>query len=251
MAAIPPTAAWNHLLEQHVHVIDNGHASQVDYAGMQAEHAQLDQYTRSLSKVSQTQFDHWNKHAQMAFLINAYNAFTVQLILTSWPKLDSIKDLGGWFSSPWKKRFFTLLGKKRTLDEVEGMLRKPGRYDDPRIHFAINCASIGCPMLQPHAYTGKQLDQQLDQATADFLGDHKRNRYDAKEGVLNVSKIFDWYADDFRRGSAGPVRKFLAAHARQLSDDATARTRIANGNFEIGYLDYNWQLNATGKRHAR
>lgn len=183
----------------------------------------------------------------MAFLINAYNAFTVKLILTRWPDLSSIKDLGSLFSSPWKKRFFNLLGNKRTLDEVEGMLRKPGRYDDPRIHFAINCASIGCPMLQPHAYDGKQLDHQLDAATADFLGDHSRNRYDAKNGVLKVSKIFDWYADVFSRGKAGSVKKFLAAHAEQLSDDPAARKRIGSGDAEIDYLDYDWQLNSTGK----
>ncbi len=241
--ATPDTAAWDGLLQRHVKVVGDGHASRVDYAGMRADRDTLDRYTDALSKITQAQFKAWDKPAQMAFLINAYNAFTVKLILTKWPQLKSIKDLGGWLSSPWKLRFFTLLGQRTTLDETETKLREPGQYDDPRIHFAINCASIGCPMLQAHAYHGATLDAQLDQATDDFLADHSRNRYDASKNVLMLSKIFDWYADDFSRRGSSSLNKFLAAHATQISTAPGLSVRIANGDVKIEYLPYDWQLN--------
>jgi len=132
----PSNALWTSLLKHHVVIVEGGHASRVDYAGMRRDQILLDKYTRQLSAVAPAQFRTWGKSEQMAFLINAYNAFTVQLILRRWPKLDSIKDLGGLFSSPWRQRFFILLGHRMDLDGIEAMLREPGRYNEPRIHFA-------------------------------------------------------------------------------------------------------------------
>lgn len=117
-----------------------------------------------MSRVDQLEFDQWSTRQQLAFLINAYNAWTVELILEKWPDIDSIKDLGGIFSSPWRKEFISLLGEKRSLDNIEhDLIRGSGRYQDPRIHFAVNCASIGCPALRAEAYTGAKINQQLDQ----------------------------------------------------------------------------------------
>jgi len=240
---MPSSGIWNALLERHVVVIDGGHASRVDYAGMRHDEALLDTYTGQLSAVTSAQFDAWGKADQTAFLINAYNAFTIEKVLTRWPELHSIKDLGSFLSSPWRDRFFTLLGERRDLDDIEGMLRAPGRYDDPRIHFALNCASLGCPMLQPFAYDGVQLDRQLSVAVAGFLGDSSRNRYDAATGALEVSHIFDWYADDFSRGPAGSVKGFLAAHAALLSDDPTIQRRLREQSVSIHFLPYDWRLN--------
>ncbi|MDE2307171.1 MAG: DUF547 domain-containing protein [Xanthomonadaceae bacterium] len=242
-AQVPSSGIWNVLLARHVVVIDGGHASRVDYAGMRRDKALLDTYTRQLSAVTAAQFDAWGKADRMAFLINAYNAFTVEKVLTRWPDLHSIKDLGSFLASPWRDRFFTLLGRRRDLDDVEGMLRAPGRYDDPRIHFALNCASIGCPMLQPSAYDGAQLGRQLDAAVAGFLGDSSRNRYDPATGALEVSRIFDWYADDFSRGPAGSVKGFLAAHAASLSDDPAIRQRLRAQSLALRFLPYDWRLN--------
>lgn len=244
--APPSTAAWNKLLHANVHVIDHGTASQVDYAGMRKDHAQLDAYTHQLIAVTAAQFHSWNKNQQKAFLINAYNAFTVQLILTRWPKLSSIKDLGGLFSSPWKKDFFSLLGHKTHLDAIESRLRSK-TYADPRVHFALNCASIGCPMLRPEAYTADKLDAQLDDQARRFLSDHSRNRY--AKGKLEVSKIFDWYAGDFSHGWHGitSVKQFLAAHAPDLTADKVAQTRIRAQKVSVDYLDYNWHLNGLAK----
>ncbi len=250
MADTPPSsAAWTTLLERHVVVVDGGHASRVDYAGMRRDEVLLDAYTRQLSEVTSTRFQSWDKAEQMAFLINAYNAFTVKLVLTRWPALSSIKDLGGWLSSPWEQPFFTLLGQRRDLDAVEAMLRQPGRYDDPRIHFAINCASIGCPMLRREAYVGSRVDAQLDDATARFLGDRSRNRYNAARQTLEVSRIFDWYADDFQRGAVGSVRQFLIAHAASLSAEPMARQLLGKPAVDIRFLPYDWRLNSvTSKR---
>lgn len=246
-AQSPPTKAWGELLQRHVHVIDHGHASQVDYAGMRRDQAQLDSYTRQLSAVTPVQFQGWGRDDQKAFLLNAYNAFTVQLVLTHWPALGSIKDIGGVFSSPWKKDFFALLGQRSNLDQIETRLRSRD-YADPRIHFALNCASVGCPMLRPQAYVGDRLDRQLDDATTQFLTDRTRNHYDPQNDVLLVSKIFDWYADDFRHPPYGSVAALLAMHAAQLSDDPQVVARIRAQRVRIDYLPYDWHLNGLPTR---
>lgn len=245
-ATMPPSALWTVLLQRHVVVIDGGHASRVDYAGMRRDQSTLDAYTRQLSAITPARFAQWNRTEQMAFLINAYNAYTVQLVLTRWPRLRSIKDIGGLFSSPWKQDFFVLLGQRTNLDHIESLLRTGKNYADPRIHFALNCASIGCPMLRDKAYAGDRLDRQLEDAMQRFLGDRSRNRYDPSRDALRVSKIFDWYAGDFRDGPGRSVAELLAAHAAQLSDDPKLQARIRAQRVGIHYLPYDWRLNAVG-----
>jgi hypothetical protein len=142
-------SAWDRQLKQHVIVNGQGTASRVNYAGMMADRSSLDAYLEALSSVSLDTYRSWKRERQLAFLINAYNAFTVDLILTQYPGIESIKELGSLFRSPWKRRFFTLLDGRRHLDNLEQvMIRAPGHFDEPRIHFALNCASIGCPMLR-------------------------------------------------------------------------------------------------------
>jgi hypothetical protein len=240
----PPGTAWTALLQQHVVIVDGGHASRVDYAGMRRDQAHLDDYTRQLSAVSLPQFQAWDRNDQMAFLINAYNAFTIQLVLTRWPRLTSIKDLGGIFSSPWKQDFFVLLGQRTNLDHIESLLRTGHSYADPRIHFALNCASISCPMLRNEAYVGDRLDNQLADATKRFLGDRSRNRYDASGSTLEVSKIFDWYSDDFQRDAVGSVRKFLISQAASLGDGSITQQQLGKPAVSIRFLPYDWRLNS-------
>jgi hypothetical protein len=173
----------------------------------------------------------------MAFLINAYNAYTVEKILTRYPDLKSIRDFGTVFGNPWKDRFFRLLGREASLDGIEHeMLRKPGAYDDPRVHFAVNCASIGCPMLREEAYVAARLDRQLEEQAARFLSDHSRNRF--SNGRLEVSKIFDWFKEDF-----GVREKFLARFAQALADSPEAQRAVAEGRAPLSFLDYDWTLN--------
>ncbi len=238
-------AAWSALLSRHVSWNAEGTSSTVDYAGFSQDSKALDVYLAALSRVDRTTFDGWNQNDRQAFLINAYNAATVKLILSRYPKLKSIKDLGTLFSSPWKKEFIDLLGERRSLDSIEhGLLRGAPDYSDPRIHFAVNCASIGCPALRPEAYIGKDLDAQLQAQTSRFLSDRSRNRYDTETLTLKVSSIFDWYAKDFDT-LAGGVNVFLANHADALGLDAATRERLRAGDISLSYTDYDWKLNSS------
>jgi hypothetical protein len=245
-------AAWDALVKRHVKLVDGGKASQVRYAGFAKDRAALGAYLAEVSKVGEAEFRAWPKPRQAAFLVNAYNAFTVELVLTKYPDLKSIRDLGNIFASPWKKRFFTLLGRETHLDEIEhGMLRKPGAYDEPRVHFAVNCASVGCPMLREEAYVAERLDAQLEEQARRFLSDRNRNRFDPRSGKLEVSEIFKWFKEDWTSGyrglgAAGPVtsrEQFFARYADLLADAPEHRRLVADGKAPIAHLDYDWSLN--------
>jgi hypothetical protein len=239
-------AAWTALLRKHVRLVRGGQATQVAYAGFKADRAALKAYLDSLSAVTPATFGVWAKAERQVFLINAYNAFTVELILTRYPDLKSIKDLGSLLSSPWKPKWIALLGDKVSLDDIEhAMLRKRGDYDDPRVHFAVNCASIGCPALREEAFVAARLEAQMDEQTMRFMSDRTRNRFSAQRGRLELSKIFDWYGEDFRLGHRGiaSLRAFAARYADQLADAPADRERIRAGGVDIGHTDYDWALN--------
>jgi hypothetical protein len=246
-------AAWNTLLAKHVKTFSNGNASVLDYTAIKAEQATLKAYLGALTAVSEAEYGKWTKAQRLAFLINAYNAYTVELILTKYPDLESIKDLGSVFSSPWKKKFFSLLGQESNLDDIEhGLIRSPGVFDDPRIHAGVVCASIGCPMLRPEAFIPETLDAQLDDGMKRFLADASRNRYDAAGGRLQVSKIFDWYGKDFEKGhkSYDSLKSTFARHAAQLATTPEAQAKVRNGDYKLEFLDYDWKLNDS-RRTAR
>lgn len=239
-------AAWTKLLGRHVVLIDGGNASQVRYRGFQTERAELQRYMDTLSAVSASELQAWTKAEQLAFLINAYNAFTVKLILTRYPDLASIRDFGRFFNNPWKQPFFKLLGQDQNLDGIEHeMIRAPGVYDEPRIHMAVNCASIGCPMLREEAYVGERLAAQLDDQVRRFLSDRTRNRYDPATRTLWVSELFEWYGEDFGSGYQGIVSPevFFGRYAAALSDDSAGQEVIRKGEAGIRYLEYDWALN--------
>ena len=239
-------AAWTALLRKHVRLLRGGQATQVDYAGFASDRPALKAYLDGLSAVPPATFSRGSRAERQAFLTNAYNAFTVELILTRYPDLKSIKDLGSLLSSPWKPKWIPLLGTKVSLDEIEhGMLRKRGDYDDPRVHFAVNCASVGCPALREEAFVASRLDAQMDEQTLRFLSDRSRNRYNTQRGRLELSKIFDWYGEDFRVGHRGiaSLPAFVARYADQLADAPADRERIRSGTVDIVYADYDWALN--------
>lgn len=228
-------AAWDALVRTHVVLLEGGKASRVSYAAIAREHDALQRYLATLSAVSAAEFERWPRAEQMAFLINAYNAFTVEKILTRYPRVKSIWDFGRLFGNPFKEEFFRLLGRRASLDWIEHEMLRP-RYREPRVHFALNCASVGCPMLREEAYVGARLEAQLEDQALRFLSDRSRNRYRA--GRLEVSKIFDWYGEDFE-----PRARYFARYAVALADDAAARARIAAGGAPLAFLDYDWTLN--------
>ena len=239
-------AAWGTLLNKHVVLVQGGNAAQLRYAGMLAERRSLKAYLDGLSAVSETEYRSWSKPQRLAFLINAYNAFTVELILSKYPDLASIKDLGSVFQSPWKRKFFTLLGSARTLDDIEhSMIRLPGAFDEPRIHVALVCASVGCPMLRNEAYLAERIETQLEDGMRRFLSDRTRNRFDTATGTLRVSKLFDWYGTDFAVGHAGftSLAATFTKHAEHLADTPEAQARIRSGDYRLEFLDYDWKLN--------
>ncbi|MCW8931277.1 MAG: DUF547 domain-containing protein [Gammaproteobacteria bacterium] len=236
---------WHAILQENVHFNSTGVASRVDYSNIKKNSFALEQYLKILTTVNNTEFNHWSKNQQKAFLINAYNAFTVQLILTRYPDIKSIKEIGSFFSNPWKKKFFKLLNKKRSLDELEHtMLRKEGVYDDPYIHVALVCASIGCPALRNEAYTADRIEQQLADSMYDFLSDKERNRYHSDSNTFEVSKIFDWYEEDFNKGYRGifSLSDLLSRYSRALSNQEIPHKKPIN-SAKISYLDYDWSLN--------
>lgn len=236
-------APWDGLLQRHVKVLDGGHATQVDYAGLRAEQALLRDYLAATAAVSPAEFATWSKAEQLAFLINVYNASTVALVLSGEPQIASIKELGSLLRSPWKQRFIKLLGETRSLDELEhGLIRGEQGYQEPRIHFAVNCASIGCPALRNEAYNGARLDAQLADAQRDFLSDRSRNRLTGQ--TLQVSSIFKWYGDDFDFNGQG-LGGYLASQAEALGLSPSQVQQLLDEQIDIEFLDYDWQLNRT------
>ena len=233
---------WDALLKKHVRWLPDNKQSRVAYAGMAVDRGVLKGVLDGFSALTPAGFAGFSRAQQMAFLINAYNAFTIELVLTGYPKLKSIKDIGSIVSSPWKKTFYKLLGEQRNLDWIEHEQLRP-RYNDPRIHTAIVCASIGCPALKPEPYTPEGLDEQLEDGMRRFLGDRTRNR--AAAGQLEVSSIFKWFREDFEKGHQGfrKLEDVFARYAAQLSDEPAVQEHLKARKLTPEFLDYDWSLN--------
>jgi hypothetical protein len=202
----------------------------VDYAGLKAEEVKLDAYLKVLKETDAASLE---EEEQLAFYINAYNAWTIKLILTAYPGVSSIKELRGLFQSPWKKKVVALREGLLTLDDLEhDIIRR--RFKDPRVHFAVNCASKGCPPLRSEPYRGEVLNLQLDEMTIAFINDPSRGRLEGE--TLYVSSIFKWYEEDFKDGVAAFFRWYARGELKKGLDALGDSVRIR-------YLDYDWSLN--------
>ena len=188
----------------------------------------------------------------MAFLINAYNAFTVVKILQKYPNLKSIRDFGGLIGNPWKDKFFKLFGHDSYLDEVEHeMLRKRGAYDEPRVHFAVNCASVGCPMLREEAFVGRASTRNRGAGKALPVRPHpqplqrRARRAGRVEDLRLVQVRLDQQPEGHRQGCQTHriPRAVFSRYASLLSDKPEEQKRIAEGKLPVRYLDYDWNLN--------
>ncbi len=230
--AAPPTHdALDTVLKKHV---NNG---QVDYAALKGERQLLDDYIATIGGIGRSEFDTWNSNDQLAYLINLYNAETLQLIIDNYP-LSSIKDIDGVFSGPWDQSEVKLFGDKETLNHLEhDFIRK--NYDEPRIHYALVCAALSCPPLRSEAYIGNTLSAQLDDQAKTFLSDSTKNRVDTATKTLHVSKIFDWYGDDFRKNG----NTLIGALKPYLPEDV--RDQVGN-SYEVEFVSYDWRLNKKG-----
>jgi hypothetical protein len=206
---------WNSVLQDHV-----SNEGQVDYKALQSNSINLDNYLKLLSKTSPD--TSWSKQQSLAFWINAYNAMTINLVLRHYP-LKSIKDI----KNPWGQRIWRIGDKLYNLEDIEHQILR--KMDEPRIHFAIVCASISCPKLQNEAFQASKIDTQLTKATKEFLADTNRNNI--SKYSLELSKIFQWFSKDFKQN--GSLIDFLNQYADiEISDKA-----------KIKFKDYNWNLN--------
>ncbi|MEL6713974.1 MAG: DUF547 domain-containing protein, partial [Planctomycetota bacterium] len=201
-------------------VLEDG---RVDYAALRKSPRALDAYLAGLEATTPAQHAKWTRDQQFAFWINAYNAYTLQLVRDRGP-VKSIKKIGGWFTMPWSIEFIGLPAfdpdgddDDLTLDEIEHEILRPV-FRDARVHAAVNCASVSCPPLRAEAYRGKDLDEQLDEQVREWLADPTRNQLTPKGGKIRVSEIFDWFDEDFGKDRAAIVR-WIADH---VGDEALA-----------------------------
>lgn len=196
----------------------------VNYAGLKANRSALDSYIVSTSNVSKNEFKTWSEADRMAFLINVYNAETLQLIIDNYP-VAQIQKIA---KNPWKLKSVKLFGGKTTLDHVEhGILRVD--YNEPRIHFALVCAAVSCPPLRAEAFTGAKLEAQLQDQTQVFLKQTDKNRVSGN--TLYLSAIFQWFTGDFKK-----TGKTLGQYVDPYFAESTA-------NKQIKFTDYSWDLN--------
>ncbi|MCB9081940.1 MAG: DUF547 domain-containing protein [Lewinellaceae bacterium] len=215
---------WDELLQAHVDT-----DGWVNYPGFIRDSARLNQYLATLSQAHPNPAN-WTREEQMAYWINAYNAFTVQLIIRHYP-VASIKDIKRgipFVNTVWDLKFIQIEGATYDLNNLEHGILRP-KFAEPRVHFALNCASVSCPKLQNHAFTANNLNQQLDQAAREFINDPSRNRL--TKDAASLSMIFNWYGGDFKKEA--PVLDFINRYSTvKIKADA-----------KVDYLDYDWNLN--------
>jgi len=202
----------------------------VNYQGFKNEESVLDKYLKVLEEVDSKIM---SRNEQFAFYINAYNSWTIKLILSGYPDVKSIKGLGSLFKSPWKKKICRIDDKIITLDDIEHNILRP-RFKDPRVHFAINCAAKSCPPLRSEPYRKGELDQQLDEMTRAFINDLENNRLE--DHTLYVSSIFKWFKEDFNKD----IISFFLKYAK---GDLKGQLETKRGKIKLKYLDYDWSLN--------
>ncbi len=206
---------WDDLLKKYVSA--NG---QANYKGFKKERSLLKTYLNALSKNMPN--ENWSKSDKLAYWMNAYNAFTVKLVIDNYP-VKSIKNI----EKPWEFRFIKLGAKWYTLNDIEHRILR--KMKDPRIHFGINCASFSCPSLLNKSFTAQNVDQELEKLTISFINDPKHNTISAN--TIKLSKIFLWFGKDFK--TKGSLIQFLNTYSK---------TKI-NEKAKKSYRVYNWSLN--------
>ena len=231
-------AAWDRLLKAYVKPGADG-VNRVDYAAFKRDgHAALKTYIGSLQSIDPNTLGHAE---QFAFYANLYNAKTLDIVLDHYP-VESIKKIslgGGLFASiaggPWKAKVVTVNGTALSLDDIEhGILRK--RFKDPRVHYAVNCASIGCPNLATEALTGAELNAQLNAAARSYINHPRGMHFDGQ--TLIASSIYDWFKEDFGGTDQGVIKHAL----KYAGPDLATKLRATES---IGGFTYDWRLNDT------
>jgi len=242
--------AFDVLLKRYVH------DGRVDYKGFKASEGELDLYLKQLADVKPEQLSAWSDDEKLAFWINAYNAFTIKAILDNYPirggvlsiyPSNSIRQIDG----VWDKLEFEAAGKPVTLNQIEhGILRK--EFKEPRIHFAIVCASVGCPLLKNESFKADEIRKQLDERARAFVNDPDKVMLKPGKDEVALSRIFKWFGGDFvpKFGNTGDFKRnnpkeraalnFVKAHLLDGAEfDKFPKTR----RIRVTYLPYDWSLN--------
>lgn len=225
---------FTEVLKQHV---KNG---LVDYKNLKKD-IRLEKY---LAQLSNTDPEKLSRNEKLAFWINAYNAFTLQVIVENYP-VESITDLntGGKIigyllgKTVWDKEFISINKKKYSLGDIEHKILR--KMNEPRIHFSIVCASISCPPLRNEAFEADKIEEQLKSQTVQFVNDNARNYFDAKKRKAYLSKIFSWFSEDF--GSSD--EKILKFVSQYLPENISSDNKNNLSGWDISYKEYNWNLN--------
>lgn len=247
-------AAYNNLLNKYVR------DAHVNYQGFIDSGAEFESFLETLGAVKESELEEWTESQKLAFWINAYNAFTIKAIIDHYP-IKSSFSLVGIFYAPsnsilqikgvWTKLEFKAAGRMVTLDEIEHqILRK--EFNEPRIHMAINCASVSCPDLSSEPYTADKLEEQLNEAAVNFVNNPQKGvLIDQESGRVKLSKIFKWFGDDFIPGYGGLVlfnnyslkENAVLNFASQYLENEQAKKYVREHKLKIDYLDYDWHLN--------
>lgn len=224
--SVPSHVVFSKLLQKHV-----DSTGLVNYKGFLTDKTLLENYLMTLDSFPPTK--NWPEDEQKAYWINVYNAATIELILENYP-LKSIRDLHPtpyipFVNTVWHIQNITIGGKKGSLDQIEHEILRP-RFNDPRVHFAINCASFSCPRLRNEAYTAEKLENQLIEQTTSFINNPDKNTLSEKK--VEISPIFSWFSDDFKE--KGSIIQYINTYSDVKIDDKA----------EISYKEYDWRLNA-------
>lgn len=216
---------FTNLLKKHVDL-----DGMVDYKGLITDSLKLNAYLTKLA-AGHPNDKNWSRNEQIAYWINAYNAYTLQIVMRNYP-VESIKDIGGsipFTNTVWDQKFINIEGQVYDLNNIEhGILRK--QFVEPRIHFALVCASYSCPPLRNEAFEASSLDSQLVDQAKLFINDGDRNRITTDSA--NVSKIFSWFSGDFKKTSTS-VKDFINEYSEiEISEEV-----------DLKYNDYYWNLN--------
>ena len=217
----------------------------VDYPQLQSNRKSLDKFNNNIAAVTLATFLSWSESEQIAFLMNAYNSYTLAAIINREPLTESIRDI----PQVWKKKQYQVVGQNKSLDDIEhGTLRKD--YDEPRLHAALVCAAMSCPPLLNEPYRGETLDAQLDERVSAWLADPQRGlNIDRQNDTVSISKIFDWYGKDWlsrygtNEGFAGNEKQKAVLNFISNYVSPEDARYLKEGDYRVKYLDYDWSLN--------
>lgn len=216
----------------------------VDYTGLKGDREALDRFNAALGEVSPATYQAWSENDRLAFLINAYNSLTLVSIIDNHP-VKSIKNISG----VWDRRTFPVVGQETTLNGIEHGTIRP-EFNEPRIHFAVNCASIGCPILRNEPFTGEALDEQLEEQTEISLASDAHFRIDRDKNEIYVSSVFNWFGEDWEPSFAldesfPGLNKRKTAAANFLSQYVSEEDKqfLLAGGYDVKFIKWDWNLN--------